>query len=116
MYEYRGIISRVIDGDTLDMFIDLGFSIHTKQRIRLSRIDSPEQRTEEGQRATEFVRQFQGCNCTLKTEKLVRTPTRERKCRYGRYLGDVFVEFQGIRTNLNDLIVSRGYGKYVRYR
>ena len=45
MYEYKAKVHRIIDGDTVDVTIDLGFEMTTKQRIRLYGIDTPETRT-----------------------------------------------------------------------
>ena len=42
MYEYKATLNRVIDGDTLDLIIDIGFKMTTEQRIRLAGIDTPE--------------------------------------------------------------------------
>ena len=47
MYEYSCIVERVVDGDTVDVFIDLGFSIWIKERVRLYGIDTPETRTKD---------------------------------------------------------------------
>lgn len=44
MYEYKAIIVNVVDGDTFDMNIDLGFNIHIHERVRLLNIDTPENR------------------------------------------------------------------------
>ena len=45
MYEYKAKLVRVIDGDTIDCIIDLGFDVRLKERIRLKGIDTPETRT-----------------------------------------------------------------------
>ena len=45
MYEYKAIIRRVVDGDTVDVTLDLGFNILYNSRIRLHGIDAPESRT-----------------------------------------------------------------------
>ena len=45
MYEYKCEVNRVVDGDTVDVVIDLGFSIHFSTRVRLYGIDTPESRT-----------------------------------------------------------------------
>ena len=45
VYEYKAKLDRVIDGDTVDCFIDLGFNINIKERVRLKGIDTPETRT-----------------------------------------------------------------------
>ena len=42
MYQYKAIVTRVVDGDTFDCTIDLGFRIYTKQRIRVSNLNTPE--------------------------------------------------------------------------
>ena len=47
MYEYTCIIERVVDGDTIDVFIDLGFSLWIRERVRLHGIDTPETRTKD---------------------------------------------------------------------
>ena len=90
MHEYDCVITRIIDGDTIDVDIDLGFDcwLH-KQRIRLYGIDTPESRTRDleekkyGLAAKAFVEKFlkQGF-ATLKTKE---------KGKYGRYLGDLKV-------------------------
>ena len=88
MYEYQATIVKIIDGDTIDVSIDLGYScwLH-KQRIRLHGIDTPESRTRNKQEkkygllAKKFVQEFVpvGSTAILKTKK---------KGKYGRYLGD----------------------------
>ena len=45
MYTYNVEISRVVDGDTIDVIIDLGFSVLVKERVRLAGVDTPESRT-----------------------------------------------------------------------
>ena len=95
MYQYKiSEVLRVIDGDTVDVMIDLGFNILMKQRIRLSHIDAPSIRTlnEEvkkyGMRAKEKLEEY------LKTgDKLViatQNPNKTEK--YGRVLGELYVE------------------------
>lgn len=62
MYEYYGIITNVVDGDTFDMDVDLGFHIHIHIRVRLLGIDTPEKRgskeKELGLICTEFARKY----------------------------------------------------------
>ena len=90
MYQYKILeVLRVIDGDTVDVMIDLGFNIHMKQRIRLSHIDAPsihtlnEEVKKYGMRAKEKLEEY------LKTgDKLVvatQNPNKTEK--YGRILG-----------------------------
>ena len=49
MYNYKATCTRVVDGDTIDAMIDLGFGVYTKKRIRLAEIDAPESRTKDKQ-------------------------------------------------------------------
>ena len=49
MYNYNATCTRVVDGDTVDAMIDLGFGVHVKKRIRLAGIDAPESRTRDKQ-------------------------------------------------------------------
>ena len=89
MYEYYCKVLRVLDGDTLDVDVDLGFSTTlNKQRIRMYGIDTPESRTRDkeekkyGLLAKKFVEEFMpvGTVVTLRTYK--------DAGKYGRYLGD----------------------------
>ena len=64
MFEYQAQIIRVVDGDTIDVLIDLGFDMHVKERVRLAGVDTPESRTRDdrekrfGKLATERVEQL----------------------------------------------------------
>lgn len=89
-YIYRCEIVRVVDGDTIDVNVDLGWSISVrKQRIRLYGVDAPESRTRDleekkyGKASKKFVKDFLNSdNILLKTRE---------KGKYGRYLGDFCV-------------------------
>ena len=91
MFEYKCVITKIIDGDTVDVDCDLGFEFWLrKQRIRLYGIDTPESRTRDKQEkryglaAKRFVMDFipVGSSAILKTKE---------KGKYGRYLGDMKV-------------------------
>jgi micrococcal nuclease len=95
MYQYKiSKIRRVLDGDTVDVTIDLGFNIHLNHRVRLSNIDAPSIRTlnEEvkkyGIRAKEKLEEYlnSGDNIIVATQK----PSETEK--YGRILGEIYVE------------------------
>lgn len=106
MYEYliKNII-KVIDGDTVDVLIDLGFNVSIKERIRINRIDTPESNSKNVQErqlaieAKEFV-----ANWLVNQNKLIIKTTKDDK--YGRMLGEIFNE-RG--ECLNDLILQKGY-------
>ena len=88
MYEYNCIIERVVDGDTVDVRVDAGFDIWTKQRVRLLGIDTPEKRTRDlrekkfGKLATARVEELM----PVGSKRLVRITKGRGK--YGRYLAD----------------------------
>ena len=95
MYEYRCKVTRVVDGDTVDVDIDLGFGVWLhKERVRIYGIDTPESRTRDleekkyGLAAKEFVKQFVkgGKNIVLRTQKY------DAKGKFGRILGDIVVD------------------------
>ena len=97
MYEYRAIIDRVIDGDTIIVILDLGFKTFRKERIRLLGINAPELRTAEGKKAKPYVKQFEKKQCIIRTKK-------DRQGKYGRYLGEVIVG----ELNLNEELLQAG--------
>ena len=91
MYEYRCKVVRVIDGDTVDVDIDLGFGVWLhKERVRIVGIDTPESRTRDkiekrfGLLAKEFVEKF------FKTDGdvILTTKKYDAKGKFGRILGD----------------------------
>tara|TARA_B100001287_G_scaffold259250_1_gene246289 strand:+ start:151 stop:579 length:429 start_codon:yes stop_codon:yes gene_type:complete len=91
MYEYKAIIRRVVDGDTVDVDIDLGFGvIYANQRIRLYGIDTPESRTRDkvekvfGKMAGAFLKEKLGESCTMQT-------VMDGKGKFGRILGKFIV-------------------------
>jgi len=109
MYEYKAQVVKVYDGDTITVDVDLGFKTCIKgEKIRLLRINAPEVRGEEkesGKLSRDFLK-----NLLLDQEIMLRT-TKDKKGKYGRYLGEVF--FNG--SNVNDLMVEKGFAKYQDY-
>ena len=106
MYEYRATIRRVVDGDTVDVTLDLGFNILYNSRIRLLGIDTPESRTRDleekarGLAAKDRVKELcpVGSSVTLKN-------TKEGRGKFGRILGEIFVG----DINVNQQLVSEGH-------
>lgn len=91
MYEYKCKIARVVDGDTVDLFVDLGFNIIIKERFRLEGINAPESRTRDleekkrGLLATEHLEIL----TTQSTHLKIRT-AKDGKGKYGRWLGTIY--------------------------
>jgi micrococcal nuclease len=107
MYEYAiKEVVKVVDGDTIDIIIDLGFDLTKKERVRLAGIDTPESRTRDleekkfGLEAKTFLerRLKDGFGSGLKVKT-------EKDGKYGRMLGWVTCG----KTNINEEMVYRGY-------
>ena len=90
MYQYKAQVKAVIDADTIDVLIDLGFGVHTMQRLRLYGIDSPEMKTEAGKIAKEYVKSvLLGADASMFV--YVRT-LKDRKDKYGRKLAVLYFD------------------------
>ena len=97
MYEYRAYVVKVIDGDTVDGDIDLGFGVMLKdERVRIMGIDTPESRTSDrvedlfGEAAKARLKQILGDECILKTQ--VNKHGEDMKGKFGRILGDFIAQ------------------------
>jgi micrococcal nuclease len=110
MYEYYvRKIDSVVDGDTIDVLIDLGFDILFSSRVRLAGIDTPESRTKDlaekklGLEAKEYLKY------KLKDSKSVKIKTEKMDSseKYGRILGWVFIDDQPI--SINEQMIADGY-------
>lgn len=86
MYEYNGVVIKVIDGDTIDVDFDLGFYVHKIERVRLARINAPEMSTPAGPPAKNYL-------IDLIAGKPVRITTTAEKSydKYGRYIAEVWI-------------------------
>lgn len=109
MYEYLAKITKVIDGDTFDFEIDLGFGIKYSDRLRLFGIDTPEIRgseRDEGLKVKDYVKNLlEGENVILRTHKW--------KGKYGRYVASVF--FPKTQQDLAKYLIEIGMGKAINY-
>ncbi len=110
MYEYYvRKVESVVDGDTIDVIIDLGFDILFASRVRLAGIDTPESRTKDlaekalGLEAKEYLKKHlkDAKSVVIKTEKM------DSSEKYGRILGWVYVN--GDTESLNDKMINDGY-------
>ena len=110
MYEYYvRKVENVVDGDTIDVLIDLGFDILFQSRVRLAGIDTPESRTKDiaekalGLESKEYLKKSlkDAKSVVIKTEKM------DSSEKYGRILGWVYVN--GDTESLNDKMINDGY-------
>lgn len=101
MYEYAARALTVVDGDTLDVLVDVGFNINTKQRVRLLGINCPEHGTPTGDAATAYTKSWltqHGPDLTIRTVK-------DRREKFGRLLAQVTAS----NRTLNDDLVTDGH-------
>lgn len=110
MYEYYvREVTKVVDGDTIDVIIDLGFDIMYKSRVRLAGIDTPESRTRDleekalGLEAKDYLK-----NALKAAEKIViKTEKLNSSEKYGRILGWVYLD--GSHNSINNEMILKGY-------
>ena len=110
MYEYRvKKITGVVDGDTIDVDIDLGFSVSFSQRVRLAGIDTPESRTSDKFEKTLGLESKEYLKSKLKDAKVVviKTEKPDSSEKYGSILGWLYVD--GDTVSINDHMIEDGY-------
>ena len=110
MYEYRvKQVLRVVDGDTIDVDIDLGFDISFTSRVRLAGIDTPESRTTDKKEKVLGLEVKQRLKDLLsKSSKIViRTEKPDSTEKYGRILGWLFID--GAEKSINEGLIADGY-------
>ena len=112
MYEYKAKVLRVVDGDTVDVDIDLGFGIWMKkERVRMMGIDTPESRTRDkvekafGLASKNRLKELLpvGSIAVLKTE--IDRSGEDKKGKFGRILGDFIIEDK----RATDILVEEGH-------
>ena len=109
-YIYRiRTISKVVDGDTIDADIDLGFDISLSKRIRLAGIDTPESRTTNAKEKTMGLESKEWLKKTLEGAKdiLIKTELPDSTEKYGRIIGHLFIN--GEDVSLNNQMITDGY-------
>ncbi len=114
LYNYNAVVKSVYDGDTITVDIDLGLKTWIKaEKIRLHGINAPEIRgasRPKGLAARDFLREM------ILGKKIIVRTIKDKKGKYGRYLGEIIiVNENGTETNINDLLVQKGYAEYKEY-
>jgi len=105
MHEYKAKVVKIIDGDTIDVDIDLGFDvILSKQRIRLYGIDTPESRTRDKEEKFygNLAKQFLNDYCPKGSYITLRTHLKDARGKFGRILGELIVN----DVNLNEQMIE----------
>lgn len=110
MYEYFvKEVTKVVDGDTIDVVIDLGFSIMFASRIRLAGIDAPESRTRDKAEKALGLESKKYLANRIKAAKSIVVKTEKIKSseKYGRILGWLYLDNEG--TSINTEMINKGY-------
>lgn len=113
-YLYAATVANIIDGDTIDIDVDLGFHVSTRQRVRFAHVNAPELDTKEGRAARDFLA------AELIAARTVVVQTRKADL-HGRYVARVFVATRetsiedcfSAGTYLNDRLVTAGHAHVV---
>jgi micrococcal nuclease len=100
LYEYRATVVNVVDGDTIDLDVALGFHVTSRERVRLNGINTPENHTLEGKAATVYVRELLPIGSQVRIET-----SKDKREKFGRYLAMVFLG----DVNVNDLLIQDGH-------
>lgn len=114
MYEYRATIIKVVDGDTVDVDIDLGFGIILRnERVRIMGIDTPESRTRDkeekkfGLAAKKRLTELLGKTSVLKTQ--INKNGEDMKGKFGRILGDFSVYDYDTWKPVTEVMIAEGH-------
>ena len=108
-FVYNAYVDSVYDGDTITCTIDLGFGIYfSKQKIRLYGLDTPEVRGEE--RDDGLISRDKLRDRILDKDVIIKT-IKDKKCKYGRYLGIIYLEGE----NINDWLIENGLAERAEY-
>ena len=106
-------INRVVDGDTIDVTIDLGFDLYKKERVRIAGVDTPEKRTRDkeekvlGIDATNWMKEKLDAAIKGDDELTIRTELKGGMGKYGRLLGWLYIGESNV--SLNEVMITEGY-------
>ena len=113
-YNFRVIeINRVLDGDTIDVTIDLGFDLYKKERVRVAGVDTPEKRTRDleekelGIHATNWLKEKLDGAISGDDDLVIRTELVGGVGKYGRLLGWLYIGDSAL--SLNEQMIEEGY-------
>ena len=113
-YNFRVVkIDKVVDGDTIDVTIDLGFDLYKKERVRIAGVDTPEKRTRDleekalGLDATYWMKKQLEDTIAGDEELTIRTELKGGTGKYGRLLGWLYVGDDTV--SLNEQMITEGY-------
>ena len=119
IYIYKAELIRVVDGDTVELIIDQGFSNFTKQTMRLYGIDAPEMRTEAGKEAKAWLWEVLQPLETIYVQT-IQLSTKAKRDKYGRFLAVLYGELPALipvarepihPSSINAQMITEGHAK-----
>ena len=96
-YKYRAEVVRVVDGDTVDAEVDLGFDVRLSARFRMQGINAPEKNTQDGKKSLARLAEL----LPVGSQVVIQT-TKDKREKYGRYLGTFLVAGKSVNQQLVD--------------
>ncbi len=114
MFEYFCKVTRVVDGDTIDVEVDLGFDILHRARVRMMGIDTPESRTRNLAEKALGLASKARLKELLKGRKIKLETSKEGKGKFGRILGTVWTsDKKGVEeyVNINEKLIEEGHAR-----
>ncbi len=113
LYQYKAIVTSVYDGDTCTVDIDLGLHTWVKgEKIRLIRINAPELRGKDRQAgiaSRDYLRSL------ILNKEIIIATFKDKKGKYGRYLGEIWLLRDGEYINVNNEMVEKGFAVFKEY-
>jgi len=119
-FEYKALIRRVVDGDTIDLEFDLGFNVRVRERIRLLGVDTPEtygvKKDSEEYQAGIIAKKFVESKLTplSPNDYVIVETARDKKGKYGRYLARIWYledPAQHLWRCINDVLLEEGLAR-----
>lgn len=113
LYTYRATVLHVVDGDTVDLTVSLGFDMTFKGRFRLVGINTPESYGPDACDAGRAAKQYLIDTLKVGTVVIVKT-SKDKKEKYGRFLAEVFLVGEGGQpapSSVNQMMIDAGHAK-----
>ena len=112
MYEYMCKVQRVVDGDTIDVMIDLGFDIRHSARVRMMGIDTPESRTRNKEEKKLGLASKARLKEMLSGKKVKIATSKDGKGKFGRILATVItIDKDGTEIDCNNQLIAEGHAR-----
>ena len=111
MFEYYATVLKIVDGDTIDVMIDLGLGVHCKERLRFARINAWEMRGEHKEKGKAAKARL--AELIPVGKKILVSTQKDKRGKYGRYIAEIYdvdmVPATGTRLNINSILLNEGH-------